>query len=138
MKRALRERGLWLERGFVLERPTKRGRLGSNSEGGCCARRVLEFRNRSTGPSCSFLPKQLNFRKDVEQNCLQGDAVGATNRLRLGLQEACLGNSHKISLRDIRNGHSGGLQLPKSKTLAAQGLVILHASTVGIPILYIV
>ena len=28
--------------------------------------------------------------------------MGATNRLRLGLQEACLGNSHKISLRDIR------------------------------------
>ena len=42
MKRALRERGLWLERGFVLERLTTQNRPGCNSEGACCTRRVLE------------------------------------------------------------------------------------------------
>ena len=47
---------------------------------------------RSTGPSCSFLPKELNFRNGVEQIFLQGDGVGTTNGLGLGLQEAsCLG-----------------------------------------------
>ena len=42
IKRALKERGLWPERGSVLECPTTHNRPGYNSEGGCYTRRVLE------------------------------------------------------------------------------------------------
>ena len=38
----LKERGLWPERGLMLECPTTHNRPGCDSEGGCCARRVLE------------------------------------------------------------------------------------------------
>ena len=42
IKRVLKERGLWPERGLVLECPTTHNGPGCDSEGGCCARRVLE------------------------------------------------------------------------------------------------
>ena len=42
IKRVLKERGLWPERGLVLECPTPYSRPGCDPEGGCCARRVLE------------------------------------------------------------------------------------------------
>ena len=42
MKCMLKERGLWPERGLVLECPTTHNRPGCTPEGGCCARRVLE------------------------------------------------------------------------------------------------
>ena len=40
--RVLKERGLWQERGLVLECPTTHDRPGCNSEGCCCVCRVLE------------------------------------------------------------------------------------------------
>ena len=40
--RVLKERGLWPERGLVLECPTTHNRPGCALEGGCCSRRVLE------------------------------------------------------------------------------------------------
>ena len=42
IKRVLKERGLWPERGLVIECPTSYNRPGCNPEGGCCARQVLE------------------------------------------------------------------------------------------------
>ena len=42
IKRVLKERGLWPERGLVLECRTIHNRPGCDPGGGCCARRVLE------------------------------------------------------------------------------------------------
>ena len=42
IKRVLKERGRWPERGLVLQCPTTHNRSDCDSEGGCCARRVLE------------------------------------------------------------------------------------------------
>ena len=42
IKRVLKERGLWLERGLVLQCRTTHNRPGCDPEGGCCARRVFE------------------------------------------------------------------------------------------------
>ena len=42
IKRVLKERGLWPERGLVLECRTTHNQPGCDPEGGCCARRVLE------------------------------------------------------------------------------------------------
>ena len=42
IKRVLKERGLWPERGLFLECSTTHNRPGCDPEGGCCARRVLE------------------------------------------------------------------------------------------------
>ena len=77
IKRVLKERGLWPERGLVLECPTTHNRPGCNPEGGCCARRVLEaerdFRDQkgrlqeeveALGYRILFYPKfhcELNF-----------------------------------------------------------------------------
>ena len=41
IKRVLKERGLWPERGLVLECPTTHNSPGCTPEGGCCARQVL-------------------------------------------------------------------------------------------------
>ena len=49
IKRVLKERGLWPERGLVLECPTTHNRPGCDAEGDCCARRVLEAEGLS-GP----------------------------------------------------------------------------------------
>lgn len=77
IKRVLKERGLWPERGLVLECPTTHNRPGCGPEGGCCARRVLEaerdFRDQrgrlqeeveALGHRVLFYPKfhcELNF-----------------------------------------------------------------------------
>ena len=77
IKRVLKERGLWPERGLVLECPTSYSRPGCDPEGGCCARRVLEaerdFQDQkgrlqeeveALGHSVLFYPKfhcKLNF-----------------------------------------------------------------------------
>ena len=42
IKRVLKEHKLWPERGLVLECSTTHNGPGCDSEGGCCARRVLE------------------------------------------------------------------------------------------------
>ena len=42
IKRVLKEHGLWPERGLVLECSTAHNGPGCDSEGGCCARRVLK------------------------------------------------------------------------------------------------
>ena len=42
IKRVLKERGLWPERGLVLECSATHNRLGCGPEGGHCARRILE------------------------------------------------------------------------------------------------
>ena len=42
IKRVLKERGLWPERGLVLGSPATHNRLDCAPEGGCCARRVPE------------------------------------------------------------------------------------------------
>ena len=53
IKRVLKECGLWPERGLVLECPTTHNGPGCDSEGGCCACRVLEaerdFQDRKGG-----------------------------------------------------------------------------------------
>ncbi len=77
IKRVLKERGLWPERGLVLDCPTTRGRQGCNPQGGCCARRILgaekDFRDQkgrlqeeveNLGHRVLFYPKfhcELNF-----------------------------------------------------------------------------
>jgi hypothetical protein len=77
IKRVLKERGLWPERGLVLDCPTTNGRPGCNPQGGCCARRVLgaqkDFRDQkgrlqeeveNLGHRVIFYPKfhcELNF-----------------------------------------------------------------------------
>ena len=50
IKRVVKERSLWLERGPLLESPTTHNKLGCAPKGGCSARRVLgaewEFRGQ--------------------------------------------------------------------------------------------
>ena len=62
IKRVLKERGLWPERGLALECPTTQNRPGCTPEDGCCARRVFEAERppakggQGTGPPSAFLP----------------------------------------------------------------------------------
>ena len=59
VKQVQKERGLWPERGLVLECPTAHDRPGCNPEGGCCARRVLEAQR-------DFQGQKGRLREEVE------------------------------------------------------------------------
>ena len=98
IKRVLEVRGLWPERGLVLECPTAHNRPGCDPEGGCSARRVLEAERdiqdqkgrlqkevEALGHRVLFYPKfhcALNLSSaqatGVEQNGLRGEIVGVT------------------------------------------------------------
>ena len=59
IKRVLKVRGLWPERGLVLECPTTHNRPGCDSGGGCCARRVPEAES-------DFQDQKGRLQEDVE------------------------------------------------------------------------
>ena len=59
IKHVLKERGLWSERGLVLECPTTHNRPGCAPEGGCCARRVL-------GAERDFQDQKGRLQEEVE------------------------------------------------------------------------
>ena len=60
IKRVLKERGLWLGRGLVLECPTTQSRLGCDPEGGCYARQVL-------GAKRDFQDQKGRYQEEVER-----------------------------------------------------------------------
>jgi len=59
IKQVLNERGLWPERGLMLECPTTHDRPGCKPEGGCCARRVL-------GAEKDFHDQKGRLQEEVE------------------------------------------------------------------------
>ena len=98
--RVLKERGLWPERGLVLECPTTqltrlqpRGWLlcSPNSwgrEGLSGSERAPEGRGWSTGPLCSVLSQVSLSATDAEQNGLQGKIVDDFKAFKATVPEA--------------------------------------------------
>ena len=135
IKCVLKERGLWPERGFVLECPTTNDRPGCNPQGGCCARRVLgaekDFHNQkgrlqeeveNLGHRVLFYPKfhcELNFierywcraKRFARENCGYGfEARKATVPEALAsVTSASIRGFYRLALRAI-DAYSAGVQ----------------------------
>ena len=135
IKQVLKERGLWPERGLVLECPTTRDRSGCNPQGGCCARRVLgaekDFRDQKgrlqeevekLGHLVLFYPKfhcELNFIERYwcrakwfsRENCgYDFDALKETVPKALeSVTEASIRGFYRLALRAI-DAYSAGFQ----------------------------
>ena len=135
IKRVLKERGLWPERGLVLQCPTTHNRSGCDSEGGCCARRVLEaemyFQDQkgrleeeveALGHHVLFYPKfhcELSFIERywcrakwfARENCgYNFEALKATVPEALAsVSNASIRGFHRLALRAI-DAYSAGVQ----------------------------
>ena len=134
IKRVLKERGLWPDRGLVLECPTTLNRPGCDPNGGCCARRVLaaekDFQDQkgrlqeveALGHRVLFYPKfhcELNFIERywcrakwfARENCgYNFEALKSTVPEALAsVTDASIRGFYKLALRAI-DAYAAGVQ----------------------------